>query len=332
MKRLILISIIFGQLGSVFPQDPIISAFTSSPLSINPATTGTFQNEKLRIYTGIDRDHHPLEKSSDGFTTINFAVDISLLKGRLGIGNVFYYDKNPIIKAACELLSLSYKINIFRTYKLNVGIQGGVFYKQLDWDKLTFGDPVSERFGFIYNTQEQRPSNSDLTKYYPDFNFGTMLFKQSDTSVFNPWIGFSIFHIFEPEEGFISLSRLPRKWTAYAGADIAINNQLYATTVLYYSQQRQFGDIAVSEVFNFHKKHFSFKIGGSIRVLTHQLHLQLKDQLQIQYSTLIGGGYGGFELLFDFLTIRSYNNNIYFLSPSHLTLRYKLKSKAKTKY
>ena len=53
----------------------------------------------------------------------------------------------------------SYQLNVTREFSIRFGMQGTYVQKKVDWDKLTFGDMIDPRYGFIYQTQEIRPND-----------------------------------------------------------------------------------------------------------------------------------------------------------------------------
>ena len=46
----------------------------------------------------------------------------------------------------------SYHATLSRKWSLLFGARAAMFNKYLDWDKLTFGDMIDPRAGFIYQT------------------------------------------------------------------------------------------------------------------------------------------------------------------------------------
>ena len=48
----------------------------------------------------------------------------------------------------------AYQQAVSRNFSLSAGFQATYFQKSLDWNKLTFGDMIDPRRGFIYNTND----------------------------------------------------------------------------------------------------------------------------------------------------------------------------------
>ena len=90
--------------------------------------------------------------------------------------------------------------------------------KSVDWNKLTFGDMIDNRYGFVNTTAEVNPQN---TVTNVDFSAGLLGYSSSF------FIGSAAHHLLEPDEAFISpgVSPLPMKITAHTGAIIPIGHQ-----------------------------------------------------------------------------------------------------------
>lgn len=64
----------------------------------------------------------------------------------------------------------SLRIDLTNGHYLLLGIGVGVRFSKLnDWNNLTFGDMIDPRYGFVYTTQEARPSTDRILPYS---NFG----------------------------------------------------------------------------------------------------------------------------------------------------------------
>jgi type IX secretion system PorP/SprF family membrane protein len=87
----------------------------------------------------------------------------------------------------------------------------------LDFDKLTFGDMIDPRYGFVYNTQEVRPNES---RSFMDFSSGFMIYSSKFYG------GMAFHHMTQPDEAFIvkGSSKLPVKVTAHAGALLPVGD------------------------------------------------------------------------------------------------------------
>ncbi|HRH39026.1 MAG TPA: PorP/SprF family type IX secretion system membrane protein, partial [Flavobacteriales bacterium] len=108
----------------------------------------------------------------------------------------------------------SYQQAISPRFSLKAGFQATYFQKSLDWSKLTFGDQIDPRRGFIYNTQDV-PRGGSVGN--ADFSAGILGY----TDIY--FVGFAAHHLTQPNESLIvGQSKLPMKITAHAGAAIPL--------------------------------------------------------------------------------------------------------------
>jgi type IX secretion system PorP/SprF family membrane protein len=110
----------------------------------------------------------------------------------------------------------SYLLNINRKFSMRFGLQASYGQRSIDWSRLTFGDQIDARYGFIYNTQEQKPQ--ETTRFF-DVNAGIVAY----TDKF--YGGVAVSHLTMPNEGFLGVSRLPIKVTVHAGALFQLNKR-----------------------------------------------------------------------------------------------------------
>src|SRR5262249_29117849 len=135
-------------------------------------------------------------------------------------------------------LMYAYQLNVTREFSIRAGFQGTYAQKKVDWEKLTFGDMIDPRYGFIYPTSEIQPVTS---KSFWDFSAGLLAYS---TSVYG---GVAVNHLTQPEESFIQPSpgsTLPMKITAHVGGMIPLSNSRSDETFLspnvLYQVQRDF--------------------------------------------------------------------------------------------
>ena len=108
----------------------------------------------------------------------------------------------------------SYQLSILRKFSLKVGFQATYFQKSLDWSKLTFGDQIDPRRGFIYNTNDV-PRGGKVGN--ADFSAGVLGY----TDIY--FVGVAVHHLTQPNESLIvGTSKLPMKITGHAGAAIPL--------------------------------------------------------------------------------------------------------------
>jgi type IX secretion system PorP/SprF family membrane protein len=294
MKKLFLLSLLYFVLHSLNAQDQLISVFSSSTLNINPATTGTFGNSNLRVFSGFDWNTYSGLFSEK---TINLSADKTIMKGKVGVGgNLSYEFGDDIIKSKGALLSTAYNRGFLKdNYTFSVGIQGGIMQKSIDWDRLYFSDQLSPYSGgVIYDTL----GSAKEQILYSDFNLGALVFRNSDKSKILPWIGFSVSHLFQPNVSFLSLSSpLARKLTIHAGVDIPVNENIIVTPLLLYSNQDYFKVLDLGCTTKYQKGSFSASLGGIYKNILYDIFIN-------QQISLLGElGFAGFEIRMEMMVI-----------------------------
>jgi len=121
-------------------------------------------------------------------------------------------------------LAYSYHLQVSRKFTMLFGAQATWNQKFLDWTKLTFGDQIDPRRGFIYQTGDLPRGNfwndndSWGTKGFFDVSAGLVGYSE------NFYFGFAAKHLNTPEESLIlnpdGESRMPMRFTGHMGANI----------------------------------------------------------------------------------------------------------------
>ncbi len=229
MKYLIsLYALLFSNIF-LFAQDPHFSQYNNSRIYTNPAFAGT--DSSLVLASGY-RIQWP--QINGGFKTFCFSADqnVNFLGGGVGIiimndnaGNGALVTNRIDISYACHLELFKHKL------AMQLASSIGLFQKSIDWSKLTFGDQIDERRGFVYNTNEYQGLSS---KSNIDFSFGLLVYNN------NFYGGFSAHHLTEPDEGLLGgPSKLPLKLTVHAGANLSFGkkNIILSPNILIMRQQ-----------------------------------------------------------------------------------------------
>ncbi|NVO18450.1 MAG: PorP/SprF family type IX secretion system membrane protein [Bacteroidetes bacterium] len=290
MKRYFCLLILVFSIQFLFAQDHIISGFASSPLSFNPATTGTFGNQNLRVYTGYGWDHFPVLFDDN---SINLSVDKSLLKEHLGIGvNLLHGFGNDFENTDYAMLSAAYHSGFLdNQFTYSFGLQGGLLKHSVDWDQMIYRDPISP----IYDSVYIYPTDHIMVG---DFNLGTLIFRNGDMIKIRPWIGFSVSHIFEPNLSLLNLSYpLPRKLIIHAGSHIRLNRFFVFTPRVMYSRQKDYRTLDLEGTMKYQSGKFLVSLGNSYE---HSKH----DFFDINQVRLLASiGYAGLECRMEFLLL-----------------------------
>lgn len=224
----------FSLLQEASAQDPSFTQYYANPLYLNPAMAGT--NKCPRVVLN-HRNQWPALSGNYVTTQASYDQYVDAISGGLG----FYVQNDNAGRGTLRSFSLngiySYQLTISETFSMVVGFQGTYFQRSLDWNKLTFGDMIDSRRGFILDTKDtQRGGKKDNV----DFSSGAVLFSE------NFYVGIAVHHLFEPNESLIvAESPLERKYTFHTGAVIPVGKDIRGETETTISPnflyQRQFG-------------------------------------------------------------------------------------------
>lgn len=208
-KKLFLIVFILLSGLSVYPQDPHFSQYYANPLYLNPAFAGTSVCPRL-----IMNYRNQWPSISGNYVTYSASYDQHVENLSGGIGLLFNSDKAGEGTLTTTMVSgiYSYRLQVNRFFSIKAGFQATYFQKSIDWEKLTFGDQIDPRYGFVYFTQETKPG--ELTKGTADFSAGLLGYGES------VYGGVAVHHLTQPNEGFFSTSKLPMRITAHMGGII----------------------------------------------------------------------------------------------------------------
>lgn len=201
--------------GVAYGQDPAFSQFYANPLYLNPALAGSARCPRVILnyrnqWPGIPATYETYSASYDEYINgVNGGIGIQAYHDRAGTGIINTNHVSGIY---------AYQLTIDRNVSIKAGFQATYYQRSIDWDKLTFGDQIHQRYGFIYQTNET-PINNNVNKL--DFSAGFLIFSE------RTYFGFASQHLTQPDESFFknTESRLPRKYTAHAGALFPLNKQ-----------------------------------------------------------------------------------------------------------
>ena len=192
-------------------QDPHFSQFYANPLYLNPAFAGSAVCPRLVMnyrnqWPSISGTMLPANASYDQY--------FDNLSG--GVGILAYSDNAGQGTLRTNMISgiYSFSTPINRYFSIKAGFKASYYQESLDWTKLTFGDEIDPKFGFVYHTAESMPV---LNKSAADFSAG--LLGYSDRF----YAGIAVDHLTEPNIGFEAVSKLPRRYTVHAGGIINLD-------------------------------------------------------------------------------------------------------------
>ena len=213
-------TILYNTNNTAYTQDPEFSQFYANPIYLNPALAGTHGCPRFNINY---RNQWP--SLSGTFVTYSASYDqyINAMNGGIGVLITQDVAGKGTLNTTTASLIYSYHLTVTRKFSILMGAQATWNQKFLDWNKLTFGDQIDPRRGFIYQT-------GDVPRNVNDNNMGTRGFFDVSagivgyTDIF--YFGFAAKHLNMPNESLIiGDSRMPMRFTAHAGANIALGQK-----------------------------------------------------------------------------------------------------------
>jgi type IX secretion system PorP/SprF family membrane protein len=217
-------------------QDPEFSQFYANPLYLNPAFAGS--NQCPRFVMNYRNQWPGL---SGTFVTYSASYDQNIPDLYGGVGLLVTADDAAAgtLKTTTVSGMYSYNLNVTRSFAIRTGFQATFMQKTLDWNKLSFGDEIDPRYGFINPTSEQVRGGTSTNI---DFSAGILGYSK------NFYVGAAVHHLTQPNESLVvDESPLPMKITGHVGGVIPLGgdsryseNDASISPNILYRQQGQF--------------------------------------------------------------------------------------------
>jgi type IX secretion system PorP/SprF family membrane protein len=214
LKNLILLGLFYVSFHSM-AQDPTFTQFYSNPVYLNPALAGSSGCPRIALNY---RNQWP--QLTGNFITYAAAYDTYAKNLSGGVGIMAMHDQQGqgTIQTSMIAGTYSYYLKVNRKFRIMFGGQAAYFQKYLDWSKLTFGDQIDPRRGFIYQTGDVPRGNGSHGFF--DVSAGMVGFTK------NFYFGVAAHHLNRPDESMIlGDSRLPIRITGHMGANIKLGQR-----------------------------------------------------------------------------------------------------------
>lgn len=205
--------VLFSQLFSVntlVAQDPQFSQYYAAPMYLNPGLTGI--NQIGRAGLNYRNQWPDLDAS---FETYSFYVDYFIESKHSGVGLIVNTDREGVagLRSTSVGLQYAYQARLSYEWTFRPGVEISYFQRDINFDKLTFGDQF-DNSGLVNPTSKEQ-FNTGLNSKFFDMSLGGILFNG------NAWLGAALHHVLEPNQALAGGdSPLPRKFSLHGGYKI----------------------------------------------------------------------------------------------------------------
>ncbi|MEM6735680.1 MAG: type IX secretion system membrane protein PorP/SprF [Bacteroidota bacterium] len=203
---LVLVGLFLSQ-NNLQAQDPQFSQYYAAPMYLNPGLVGI--NQKGRM--GINyRNQWP--NLDANFETFSGYIDYHFEDYYSSAGLIVTTDKagSAGLRSTTIGLQYAYQFQLNNQWTFRPGIEIAYNFQDLDFDKLIFGDQLSQ--SGITGNPTQEVFDSGLNVRFFDLSFGGILYNSS------LWLGGAVHHITEPNQSIAEGDApLPRRVSIHAG-------------------------------------------------------------------------------------------------------------------
>src|SRR6478609_1525807 len=209
LKLFSLLFFILALHGGVTAQDPQFSQFYAAPLYLNPAFAGSTGQARAGINY---RNQWPAIDAN--FTTMSAYFDYFIEDKNSGVGMIINRDVEGLagLRSLSIGLQYSYELYITKNLGFRPGAQVALFNRDINFNKLTFGDQIDPTTGDFVNPNTAEQFNTNFSKTFVDLSLGGVFF----TKV--AYLGIAAFHLTQPNQSIIDEdSPLPVKLSVHGG-------------------------------------------------------------------------------------------------------------------
>jgi len=299
----------------VTAQDPQFSQFYAAPLYLNPAFAGSTGQARAGMNY---RNQWPAIDAN--FTTMSAYFDYFIEDKNSGVGVLLTRDQEGLagLRSLSLALQYSYELKITDFLGFRPGFQVALFNRDVNFNKLTFGDQFDPTTGNFIDIPTAETFNTNFSKTFLDLSAGGLLFTKK------AWLGFAASHINKPNQTIIDENApLPIKYSLHGGFKFhlrpgVVGSGVYArksersiAPAFQYRSQGQFDQMDLGVYFTFEplvlgtwyrgvpfKNLDGFVNNESIVLLLGFTKIGAKDAINIGYSfdytiSRLGPGSGG---------------------------------------
>ena len=207
LTKLIFLGLVILGCKQSMAQDATFSQAFASPLSLNPALSGSFDG-KLRL-TSIYHNQWA-DQLDNPISSYAASMDLRFPLGRfksnkqnaLGFGLLALTDRTPGTRLNTNVLNVSgafhKSLNLQNTQFISVGIQFGVLQRSLSYQTIFFSDQFNGTDGYTQISAEDFPENNFAVG---DLSAG-IVYQVSNANNYGFYTGISFHHLNRPNSSF----------------------------------------------------------------------------------------------------------------------------------
>jgi len=289
MKKLFSLLLVFFIVENIYCQDLEFTQFYSNPIYLNPAFAGSHGCPRFAVNY---RNQWPSLTGSYVSYAASYDQFFKSING--GFGIILVNDvQAKTINTTTGSLIYSYHAKLSRKWSLYFGGKATWAQKSLDWSKLTFGDMIDPRKGFILATGDvPRGGNHGFF----DASAGLIVFNKS----FN--FGIAAHHLSQPNESMIigPVDPLPIRITAHTSATIPLGK---------HSKYSNPTTIMPSVIYSYQNGFQQLNVGTYVKYGTMQVGAWLRNR--DAFILTVGLNTGVFKVGYSYdVTVSPLNNGI----------------------
>jgi len=218
-KLITILILLLIAVADLSAQDPHFSQYYAAPLYLNPAFAGSGNNHRL-----IANYRNQWPAIASGFVTYAFSYDYHLSDLKSGVGLMAVVDKagSANLQSTSLQFIYSYKVHLAGKWVITPGLSFGYGNRDIDFNKLVFGDQLDFNNDGNAPTIDNQVSNNLGSANYFDFGSGILIYNKSF------WAGFTASHINQPNRSLLGdESKVPMKTSVHAGVKIPLYNGVF---------------------------------------------------------------------------------------------------------
>jgi type IX secretion system PorP/SprF family membrane protein len=224
-------------------QDIHFSQVNRQPLFQNPANTGLF-NGDIRLTANYKDQWRSV---SVPFTTSVFAIDGKTKFKGLSLGCLLFHDQvgDGALQTFESLISCSknFQLSADSSHRLSVGLQFGLNYRQLNWNKFYFDNQFNGLYFDPTIPITETISNSSVS----NISLGTgFVYTYSDKNNYSLTIGLSGHNLNRPNQGFFgSTIKRDARFSLFGIMDIRYTQQIHFIPGFSFNTQGKYKELLI---------------------------------------------------------------------------------------